>query len=96
MVDKILTELIGSSPIAVALLMAMWLFVRFLQGERDVRGQQLKDCHLAHADALRQCETMMRETNEVIRECAKTHGQVAEALRSFNPQIAGPISRGVQ
>jgi len=81
--EKALTELVGASPIAVALLIAMWLFVQFLKGERETRAQQSKDCHEAHEKLVQRCEVMTNQTNDVMRECAKQHGAVAEALRTF-------------
>lgn len=82
--EKALIDLIGASPVAVALLICVVVFVRFLQGERENRTEMMRECHQSHTAALQQSTEIAKECRDIIRECASSHGAVAEALREIS------------
>lgn len=90
MVDPLLTpalvaRLAVEALSAFAVIVTVALFIRMLREERAARSADQERCHSAHATVVSQAANALHDAASAMREYARAHGAITEALHRERP-----------
>jgi hypothetical protein len=81
---------IQEASLAVILLVAIGMFLRFLQGERTERRGMAKSCHQVHERQMESMDKVVDRNSDAIDTNSRVLGRVDEALRKLNGNPGSP------
>lgn len=78
--ETILKDLVGSSPLAVALLIVFWIGLKHIE-KKDTDNQKMQELHRETFERLHaQCDEQQERSGVIASDCAKVIGRADATL----------------